>query len=250
MNIHQYLERIDFNANPNTDLMTLNRLHQSHVTTVPFENLDIHLKRKILLEKDHLFEKVVASCRGGFCYELNYLFHSLLEELGFSVKIISARIFDDNKIGPEYDHMALVVDLNEDYWLADVGFGDLFVTPLKINYESEQYDGRNYFLIEKLEGESFLLSMSSDGKDYVKKYQFNLIEHAISQFCEQSILKQTSPDSYFVKNKIVTLAVDQGRKTIFNSKFIRKSNNDKTELEIVNQEHETTLLKEQFNISL
>ena len=85
MDISSYLRRIDYSGSrePSTDV--LHKLHQAHLLTVPFENLDIHLGHPIVLGEAHLFNKIVNHRRGGFCYELNGLFAALLRELGFEV---------------------------------------------------------------------------------------------------------------------------------------------------------------------
>jgi len=52
-----------------------------------------------------MFQKVITMQRGGFCYELNGLFHWLLQELGFKVGLASGRGYDRkrNDFGPEFD---------------------------------------------------------------------------------------------------------------------------------------------------
>ena len=52
-----------------------------------------------------MFQKVITMQRGGFCYELNGLFHWLLQELGFKVGLASGRGYDRNRndFGPEFD---------------------------------------------------------------------------------------------------------------------------------------------------
>src|SRR4029077_15110165 len=74
---------------------TLRALHRQHMLTVPFENLDIGLGRKIVLDPDRFFDKIVSSNRGGFCYELNGAFASLLTVLGFPVELLSARVANE-----------------------------------------------------------------------------------------------------------------------------------------------------------
>lgn len=250
MNTNAYLERICFNKFPCINLDTLIQLHECHVTHVPFENLDIHNDKNIKLEESHLFQKIVKNVRGGFCYEVNYLFQLLLTNIGFDSYIISAQIFDNDQLGPEFDHMALIIKLNNAFWLADVGFGDLFVKPLNINKKSIQFDGRNYFKIKALGKDSFLLLMSDNETDFEKKYKFDINKKKITQFHEQCSFKQSSSQSYFVKNKVVTRVTPKGRKTIFNSKYINKQNGVKKELIIKNLKHELQILKENFNISI
>ena len=139
-----YLARIGLTKAPPANDDTLRRVHAHHIFHVPFENIDIHYKNQFTLDLPAVYEKVVIKQRGGFCYELNLLFCWLLNELGFSAKTISARIVnEDGSLGPPFDHMCVLVTTNKKY-LADVGYGDLFITPLEIKPEI-QTDGRNFY---------------------------------------------------------------------------------------------------------
>ena len=92
-NAPDYLNRIGYiGSPPEVSIDTLNELHQRHLFTVPFENLDVHLKREISLDIDQSFNKVAPSRRGGFCYEVNNLFHHLLKALGFELYFISSMV--------------------------------------------------------------------------------------------------------------------------------------------------------------
>lgn len=248
MNMNEYLNRIEFFGKTRVDLYTLSQLHQNHIFQIPFENLDIQNGQKIYLQKQKLFNKIVKFKRGGFCYELNYLFLSLLTNLGFDARMISARIFDNDDLGPEFDHMAIIVSLGNEEWLVDVGFGDLFIKPLKINQEVEQIDGKNTFMISLFSEHSYLLSKSENGFEFEKKYVFETNEKRLEQFLPQCELKQHSPNSYFVQNKICTMANKNGRKTIFNSKYIEKLYGNKTELLIENKEQEKEILESVFGM--
>ena len=103
MDIGAYLKRIAYTKRPGSDLETLSELHRAHLMAAPFENLDIHLGRRILIARDKQFKKIVTENRGGFCYELNGLFGALLERLGFPVSLLSARVHSDGRPGPEFD---------------------------------------------------------------------------------------------------------------------------------------------------
>ena len=85
MNLQAYLHRINYRGEQTPTAATLCQLHRAHLLAAPFENLDIHLGRPIVLDQDALFDKIVRRRRGGFCYELNGLFALLLRELGFEV---------------------------------------------------------------------------------------------------------------------------------------------------------------------
>jgi N-hydroxyarylamine O-acetyltransferase len=216
---------------------------------VPFENLDIHYRRFFDLELSNIYKKVVDNSRGGFCYELNYLFRTLLSAVGFSTKIISARVFDEDGMpGPEYDHMAIYVRTDRDY-IGDVGFGDLFIHPLEIR-EGVQDDGRHLFLIEPNRCGEYILSMSSDKLNFQKKYSFSLKEVPVECFREPCIYKQTSPESYFVKNTVCTMATETGRVTLFNDKLIRKNYSDRSEISVLSDADLRAQLRRNFNIEI
>lgn len=108
MNTTAYLHRIGLvDAKISSDVESLKLLQRSHLLTVPFENLDIHLKRPIVLDVERFYEKIVEQGRGGFCYELNGLFNELLRSLGFTTRLISGRVFSGTTHGPEFDHAAI-----------------------------------------------------------------------------------------------------------------------------------------------
>ncbi|HEY7477344.1 MAG TPA: arylamine N-acetyltransferase, partial [Actinomycetota bacterium] len=74
VDVDAYLERIGVEGPAEPSEETLRALHRAHLFAVPFENLDIHLGRPIVLDPERLVRKVVAERRGGFCYELNGAF--------------------------------------------------------------------------------------------------------------------------------------------------------------------------------
>jgi N-hydroxyarylamine O-acetyltransferase len=124
-----YLERIGYRGPTRPSVEVLQRLHTRRLLSVLFENLDIHLDRPIVLSEVAFFDKINEHRRGGFRYELNGFFATLLEGLGFRVSMLSARVArKDGGFSPDFDHMTLLVRLKE-RWLADVGFRDLFTGP-------------------------------------------------------------------------------------------------------------------------
>src|SRR5215467_790293 len=148
MDVPAYLDRINYRGSLVPTPGVLRDLHRAHLFTVPFENLDIHIPREIVCDEERFIHKVVDERRGGFCYELNGSFAALLRALGFNLTLHSARVpRADGSDGPEFDHLTLRVDLEEP-WLADVGFGDSFIEPLRLELGLEQVqDGRVYRIV-------------------------------------------------------------------------------------------------------
>src|SRR5690554_4349646 len=148
--IQPYLNRINYKGPLIPNLALLNTLQKNHLLNIPFENLDIHYGVPIELDMDKIFQKVVKKGRGGFCYELNGLFHHLLSAIGFNAKIISARVYDRKKgiYGKEFDHLAIIVMLENKEYLVDVGFGEFTFYPLTIEPGTIQSDPRGNYIIE------------------------------------------------------------------------------------------------------
>src|SRR5947209_2082333 len=88
----EYLHRIGTDAALVPSAPALFRLVGCHARTVPFENLDIARGRALSLDETALFDKIVRRRRGGFCYEVNGLFASLLRALGFRVTLLAGRV--------------------------------------------------------------------------------------------------------------------------------------------------------------
>lgn len=203
-----YLARLGFVAPPSTTIEGLRALHTAHLERVPFENLDIHLGKEIVLEPEALVAKIVDRRRGGFCYELNGAFAALLDALGFEVTMLAARVHGADGLGPPYDHMCLRVELEEP-WLVDVGFGDNFRLPLRLDSRDPQADvAGTYRIVAANDTELDLL------RDDQPQYRFDLIRRDLADYDETCRYHQTSPESHFTHNTVCSLATPTGRVTI------------------------------------
>ena len=129
-----YLERIGYAGSLAPERATLDALHLAHATAIPFENLDILLGRSIRLDLASLQAKLVAGRRGGYCFEQNALFAAALEQIGFAVTRLAARVrFRTDRVLPR-THMTLLVEVDGARVLADVGFGaDGLLLPVSLD---------------------------------------------------------------------------------------------------------------------
>ena len=248
MNKENYLRRIgiektDFSA----DVENLKFLQKQHLVHIPFENLDIHWKRLILLDTKAFDEKIVEEKRGGFCYELNGLFYELLKELGFQSKIISARVFNGKDFGTEYAHLAILTKVDGEVFLADVGFGDFTAEPLKFVLDVEQKDENGVFLIRKFDDKYFEV-VKKAGENWQSEYIFKDLERDLTEFEEMCNFQQTSPKSHFTQGKVCSLLLENGRKTLTDKKFIETRNGEKSETEINSEAEFDRILESEFQI--
>jgi len=246
---NSYLARIGFTEPTEANSETLRRVHLAHLRTVPFENLDISLGRPIVCEEPRFLHKIVNLRHGGFCYELNGAFAALLRALGYSVTLLSARVSRaDGSASPEFDHLALRVDLEEP-WLVDVGFGDSFLEPLRLKAELVQEQHGRKFRITEADGIMIVLR-SEVTRQWRPQYQFSLAPRQLSDFAPMCHYHQTSPESHFTQQRICTLATPDGRITLSDLKFIRTTNGIREERLLRDEGEWRAVLEKDFGVKL
>lgn len=251
MDVDAYLKRLQYEGPLEPDATTLRFLQIAHMRTVPFENLDIHLQRPITLELEGLFDKIVLRRRGGFCYELNGLFAVLLEKLGFIVKLLSARdAHADGSYGPEFDHLALYVRCPDELsfsWLVDVGWGDTFQEPLRLDCREEQVQGLRGYRIDLLDRDYLLWQHNYDGS-WERHYRFSLQPRRLTEFELMCRYHQTSAESPFMHNRICTLVTEVGRISLDGSRWISTVNGERRERPVRDEAEYLRILRERFGV--
>ena len=249
IDLSAYLARIGYSGPTQPDLETLRSLHRAHMLSVPFENLDISQHRPIVCDEELFVRKVVERRRGGFCYELNGAFAALLRAIGFSVTLLSARVSRrDGSDGPEFDHLALRVDLDEP-WLADVGFGDSFLDPLRLTSGIEQEQDVGKFRILPRGAEDLVMERFDSNVSWRAQYVFTLAPRALSDFAGMCQYHQTSPQSSFTQNTLCSIAIPEGRITLSGNKLIVSRKQEREERTLTEGESEAAL-REYFGVIL
>lgn len=246
--IKPYLERLHYTGATKPTIDVLRALHHAHMLTVPFENLDIPIGRPIILDETAFYRKIVEQRRGGFCYELNGMFAWLLRSLGFQVTLLSAAVAQAaGGFGPDFDHLVLLVEA-DGYWLADVGFGDSFLEPLRLQAE-EQVDGHDLYRIDQ-EGSDYTLLRREPNKDWQRQYRFTLTPRQLADFATMCHYQQTSPNSHFTHGRICSRAIPEGRVTLRNTRLIITQNGQRTEQELADEQACMDALHEYFEIDI
>src|SRR5215469_12990586 len=243
-----YLARMGVHGPLALDAGALRDLHRAHLVAVPFENLSIHLGEPISLTEANLIDKIVSRRRGGFCYELNGAFACLLERLGADVRRVSARVYgDDGRLGPPFDHLALIVRLPDGTgpWLADVGFGSHSTYPLLADDRAGQADP----------GGQFLLAGLPDGdidvvKDGQPQYRIEVRERALDDFVPTCWWQQTSPRSHFTRSVICSRLTEDGRISISGRTLISTAGGQRTEENLPDDQAVLAAYRDHFGIDL
>src|SRR5712692_5322217 len=214
--VTRYLARIGAPRPRTPTAEALRDLHRRHLIAIPFENLSIHLGQPIVLEEDALVRKLVADRRGGFCYELNGAFAALLGALGFPVTLLAGGVYGEDGLSPPFAHMALKVEADGP-WLADVGFGDHTLHPLRMDVAGPQDDPAGTFQIVPADvadvaggGDPAALDVLRDGK---ANYRVETMPRRLEDFVPMCWWQQTWPASHFRRGLVCTLPVAGGRLT-------------------------------------
>ncbi len=253
MDIPRYLARIQYAKPVKPDARTLSGLQHTHMLSVPFENLDIGLKRPIQLSEAALWDKIVVQKRGGFCYELNGLFAALLKKIGFQVTYLNARVYNrEGKLGIDFDHLALLVQAptQPGHWLADVGFGDSFNEPLSFETAGEQVQGLRSYRLEQTPDGYITWQKDYDGS-WERQYFFDLQPRNFPVDYEAGCLyHQTSPRSSFTRGSLISKATPDGRVTLEDRRLIVTKNGQRTEHPVESQDEYRALLNQYFGVTL
>jgi N-hydroxyarylamine O-acetyltransferase len=246
--VKDYLKRIGIEKVREPSPEFLAYLQNSHLLSIPFEDLDIPFRR-IELDLNKIYDKIVRSKRGGFCYELNGLFHWLLTSLGFKVDMLSARVYNsqETEFGPEYDHMTLLVHLDKDY-LVDVGFGDSCRIPVIVP-DGEVQDVSGFYRILHTNGVNYQLQKKTD-EDWNPQYSFSTEPRQFNNYREMCNFQQDSPSSHFRTRMLCTIATDAGRITLSNNSLTIIENDKKNKITFESKEEFNFYLKRYFEIEL
>ncbi len=247
LDVDRYLARIGYAGAREPSPQTLRDIHVQHLLTVPFENLDVG-RRPILIDETAFVRKIVDERRGGFCYELNGAFAALLRALGFDVTLVSAGVAREaGGFGPDYDHLALLVRMEGEEWLADVGFGDSFVEPLRFVPDVDQGEFRVRPAPDPrplTPDPSFILYRSNK-----PQYRFTRTPRELREYAAMCHYHQTSPQSSFTQKTVCSLATRDGRVTLSNRRLITTTNGARVERDLSDNEYRT-VLRDHFGIQL
>jgi len=200
MKIKALLKRTGLEKLPEKNLEGLSLVMNAISASIPFENLDVHLGRKISLDRDSIATKLLKQNRGGYCYEINGLLYHLLKDWGLDPTLLGARtILGYQGIRP-ITHMLLKVSLPEGTYLCDLGFTGLCPTePLPLDtgkgnqqkYRLRTGDSPGYILEGKDALEQWISLYSFEDRplqevDFLTANYYN--NHSSDSICTQQVI--------------------------------------------------------------
>lgn len=200
-------------------------MHLKHNCTIPFENLDVLLPREIQLDDQSLEDKLVIARRGGYCFEQNGVFERVLRELGFNVRSLLGRVVLSNPPAlPPRTHRLLLVELEGEKWIADVGFGGQTLTaPIRLMPDIMQTTPHGEYRLLQ-EGDDWVLQFNHH-QHWQSMYRFDLCEQQQSDYVMGNFWSAHCCQSHFRHHLLMCRHLpDGGKLTLTNFHFTHYEN--------------------------
>ncbi len=182
----------------------LNKLQSRHIAQFSFNSLAVVLGQELPLDLDSLYQKIVINGRGGYCFEHNKLIFTVLETLGFQVRLLLARVTYNREIDSARTHRLTLVTLGEDQYIIDGGFGHLGARiPVKLVLGLEQTQGDECFRIIKDKSQPFYHYQTFKDGAFFTLYTFDFNHYTDADCAVGHFYSHRHPDAAFVNNLVV-----------------------------------------------
>lgn len=224
MLVASYLNRIGFKETLRVDKETLYRIQQAHMRAIPYENLEMHLGRKHILDEGAFVDKIIGMNRGGWCFEMNGLLTHVLDKMGFKVTRVASCINRENRGDEGFgNHLIGLVDLDKRY-VIDVGLGrgPLFPYPLE---EGEWSEDGVHFRLEQRDDRWWRFH----NHEGWPSHDFTEEPRNLDWFQEQCTWLQTDSLSTFVNYVIVMRRIGNKFQALFDTNHCQWSGTTMTE---------------------
>ena len=204
LDLDGYLARLGVGARePSREALA--ELHEAHVRTHTFDNIDVLLGQHPGVSLEEVQGKFVARGRGGYCFEHSTIFAAALERLGYDVRRHLGRV-GDPAAGAQQGrtHMVVEVVLDGRPYLCDPGFGMSLLRPIPMvdgggddylpgwQYRLRRTDAGDWSLCRLREG-GWEVAHTTDELE-VKPVDVVMGHHFTSTF----------PESHFTKGLMIT----------------------------------------------
>jgi N-hydroxyarylamine O-acetyltransferase len=220
VDLELYLRRIGHTGPCRPDRNTLDALIAAHAAAIAFENIEVLAGRVPALDLPALQHKLLASRRGGYCFEHNLLLLAVLRQLGFNARPAEARVRANvpAEVVTGRTHLAVRVELDGRTLLADVGFGGMApLASLEFDGQPQRCPDGALYRLQPLGAAGGDIALQIDtGHGWEDCYHLGA---GVPQQVDLEMgnwFVATFPRSMLGNNLLVARAVDGGRLTLFN----------------------------------
>ncbi len=241
-----YLADLEITASG--DVEFLRELQSKHIARYSFNSLAAVLGQDISLEVEAIFSKIVEKQRGGYCFEHNKLVLSVLEELGFDVRLLMAKVIYDRDVDVARTHRITLLNLEGDDYIVDTGFGHFGARfPVKLELGLEQNQGDAVYRIIQNSHNDYCYQVFKD-EAFFTLYTFNLYQYSEAECLPAHFYSHKSPDAAFVNNMVVCRKFYNDILSLRNSELFRIRDGETITTVITSAKHLHQVLTEIFEL--
>ncbi|MBL4799756.1 MAG: arylamine N-acetyltransferase [Oleispira sp.] len=241
-----YLADLEITASG--DVEFLRELQSKHIARYSFNSLAAVLGQDISLEVEAIFSKIVEKQRGGYCFEHNKLVLSVLEELGFDVRLLMAKVIYNRDVDVARTHRITLLNLNGDDYIVDAGFGHFGARfPVKLELGLEQNQGDAVYRIIQNSYNDYCYQVFKDDA-FFTLYTFNLYQYSEAECLPAHFYSHKSPDAAFVNNMVVCRKFYNDILSLRNSELFRIRDGETITTVITSAKHLHQVLTETFEL--
>lgn len=224
----------------------LDELIYAHQCSIPFETIDMHhCTQPPNLNPDRVFDKLVTQRRGGYCFELNSLFESLLASLHFDARPCLCRAVCGCAERDPINHRGILVRFGDDEVLADVGFGGpLPSASLALKDGQQQVIRGESFTARKLDEMWWAVDRITQAKKDLYGIEGPSRTQTELEFCLATVydkdfdalnLACSQPGMEFYEHRIANLRTPDGYFGIWDSTLTVRKNGQKEKTHLVDE---------------
>jgi N-hydroxyarylamine O-acetyltransferase len=246
MDTERYLQRIGLHGCEAT-VEGLRALQSAQMDAIAFEDLDPLLGIVPDVSLAGVFRKVIDSKRGGYCFELNTLFGAALSAFGFSATRVMARVRNGAPQGAQRSHLAWIVTVDGEEWLADTGFGGAGASvPLRIaSRDPQEAPTGRYRFVEDAAGDELVLEReTADG--WYSLYGFDRVPVRDADIEAANFVTARWEKAPFPSNLMLSRHRDDGRVSLLNTALRIETAKSVTKSVIASQAELKTVMCEEF----
>lgn len=245
--LKHYLEKIKSNETKSNSLNYVSHLQSMHLNTFPFEGINPFTQTPVPIDLSELNKKFLNQQRGGYCFEQNLFFKSILEESGFNVKSYLGRVIEKNAHAGR-THLINIIEIEDQSYLIDVGFGGLN-PPAPILLGNNVITETNLNTYRLVQEETAYILQVWKNREWKNLYSFDFNHYTPMDFEVANWYTSTSPKASFTQHLMVCIVRGNQRLNLKNNLFSVLENSqivEKKKIETI--EELESLLKTHFKI--
>lgn len=250
-----YLARLGIDDPGAPSAANLRALHRAQVERVPYEAIDIYLGDPPGIDPAESIARIERG-RGGYCYQLNGAFATLLTHLGYAVTWHIGGVHgDEEPVGATANHLALTVsglpdeDSPDGLWFVDAGLGDALHEPLPLRTGEYRQGPFTFALAPSTVIEDGWHFAHTEGASF-RGMDFGPVALGPQDFLAKHAELSTSPESGFVRTFSVQRRDAGGVDMVRGRHLIRFDADGKAKREIASADEFVAILTGPFGLDL